>query len=163
MNKIAVLFLKEWTNSTVFTRIDKFYNLFGPEKSRDIAFFPSTVTRVHRWWISRVRSLVAHTYREFHSHGQHLRKQISWTKESVYIRKGFNSHVAAVLLFWDTNMAYVTCQNVLYLNLVTVHQYDAQSECNSTNSFCTMENSRYYVVFNVWSEEFWWRDNAWSP
>ena len=50
----------------------------------------------------------------FHSRGQHLCKFIG-TKESVYIRKEFNSHgmvwdtnMAAVSLFWDTNMAAVS-------------------------------------------------------
>ena len=47
----------------------------------------------------------------FHSRGQHICKFIG-TKESVYIRKEFNStglvwdtNMAAVTLFWDTNMA----------------------------------------------------------
>ena len=47
----------------------------------------------------------------FHSLGQHICKFIG-TKESVYIRKEFNStglvwdtNMAAVTLFWDTNMA----------------------------------------------------------
>ena len=50
----------------------------------------------------------------FHSRGQHLCKFIE-TKESVCLRKEFNSHnMAAVSLFWDTNMAPVTsCENTL--------------------------------------------------
>ena len=56
----------------------------------------------------------------FHSRGQHLCKFIG-TKESVCIRKEFNSHrtclglqLVAVSLFWDTNMAAVTsCENTL--------------------------------------------------
>ena len=58
----------------------------------------------------------------FHSRGQHLCKFIG-TKESVCIRKEFNSpiglvsrdtNMAAVSLFWDTNMAAVTsCENIL--------------------------------------------------
>ena len=50
----------------------------------------------------------------FHSRGQHLCKFIG-TKESVCIRKEFNSHrivlvhnMAAVSLFWNTNIAAVT-------------------------------------------------------
>ena len=50
----------------------------------------------------------------FHSRGQHLCKFIG-TKESVYIRKEFNStglvsdtNMAIVLLFWDTDMAAMT-------------------------------------------------------
>ena len=54
----------------------------------------------------------------FHSRGQHLCKFIG-TKESVYIRKEFNStglvwntNMAAVSLFWDINMTAVTsCEN----------------------------------------------------
>ena len=54
----------------------------------------------------------------FHSRGQRLRKLIG-TKESVCIRKEFNSHrigsdtnMAQVLFFWDTNMAPLTsCEN----------------------------------------------------
>ena len=65
----------------------------------------------------------------FHSRGQRLCKFIGM-KESVYIRKEFNSHrtgleqkngrrfivwetnMAAVSLFWDTNMAAMTsCEN----------------------------------------------------
>ena len=54
----------------------------------------------------------------FHSRRQHLCKFIG-TKEGVCIRKEFNSlrtglgiNMAAVLLFWDTNMAPVTsCEN----------------------------------------------------
>ena len=54
----------------------------------------------------------------FHSRGQHLCKFIG-TKESVYIRKEFNStglvwntNMAAVSLFWNTNMTAVTsCEN----------------------------------------------------
>jgi len=57
----------------------------------------------------------------FHSRGQHLCKFIR-TKESVCIRKEFNSHravwdtnMASVSLFWDTNMAAMTsCENTLY-------------------------------------------------
>ena len=26
-----------------------------------------------------------------------------------------------------------------------------------------MENSRHYVVFNVWNEDFWWHDNGDPP
>ena len=56
----------------------------------------------------------------FHSRGQHLCKFVV-TKESVCIRKEFNSHrtgwdtnMAAVSLFWDTSMAAVTsCENTL--------------------------------------------------
>ena len=58
----------------MFTRTGKFYNLFGPEKSRDIAFFPSTLKRVQTWWVSRVMSIVGGTYRALHSRGQHLCK-----------------------------------------------------------------------------------------
>ena len=68
--------------------------------------------------------LTKFSYRVFHSRGQHLCKFIG-TKESVYIRKEFNSHrtkfwdtinMAAVSLFWDTNMAAVTsCENTLRL------------------------------------------------
>ena len=50
------------------------------------------------------------TIERFHSRDQHLCKFMG-TKESVYIRKEFNSHrtgMAAVLLFWNTNMAAVT-------------------------------------------------------
>ena len=54
----------------------------------------------------------------FHSRGQHLCKFIG-TKESICIREEFNSHkigMAAVSLFWDTNMATVTsCVNSLLL------------------------------------------------
>ena len=58
----------------------------------------------------------------FHSRGQHLRKFIE-TKESVCIRKQFNSHRIGlghehgrrfIVLIWDTNMAAVTsCENTL--------------------------------------------------
>ena len=56
----------------------------------------------------------------FHLRGQHVCKFIG-TKESVCIRKEFNFHriglghnMAAVSLFWDTNMATVTsCENTL--------------------------------------------------
>ena len=54
----------------------------------------------------------------FHSRGQHLCKFIG-TKESVYIRKEFNSHRTGLghkhgrrLIVWDTNMAAMTsCEN----------------------------------------------------
>ena len=71
--------------------------------------------------------------------------------------------MAAVSFFWKTDVADVTCQNVLFLNLITVLQQDAKSECNSTTSFGTMENSQHCVVFNVWSEDFCWHDKAWFP
>ena len=54
----------------------------------------------------------------FHSRGQHLGKFIG-AKESVCIRNEFNSHriglpLAAVSLFWETNVAAVTsCENTL--------------------------------------------------
>jgi len=58
----------------------------------------------------------------FYSRGQQPCK-FTGTKESVYIRKEFNSHriglvlytnMAAVSLFWNTNMAAVTsCENAL--------------------------------------------------
>ena len=112
----------------MFTRSGKFYNLFGPEKSRDIAFFPSTLKRVQIWRVSRVRSFVAGTYRALHSRGLHLRKFLEQKKTFTY-EKGstptglvWNTNMVVVLLFWKTNMADVTYQNVLYLNLVTVHQ-----------------------------------------
>ena len=49
--------------------------------------------------------------------------QIYWTKGVVYIRRMFNSHrtgldtnMAAVSLFWDTNMTAVTsCENTLWV------------------------------------------------
>ena len=57
----------------------------------------------------------------FHPRGQQPCKFIG-TKESVYIRKELNSdriglvaNMAAVSLFWNTNMAAVTsCENALY-------------------------------------------------
>ena len=52
----------------------------------------------------------------FHSRGQYLFKFIG-TKKIVCIRKESNSHrigLAAVSLFWDTNMAAVlSCENSL--------------------------------------------------
>ena len=53
--------------------------------------------------------------------------QIYWKKESVYMRKDFNSqmfffwytNIAAVLLFWNTKMAAMTsCENALYVGEV---------------------------------------------
>ena len=67
----------------MFTRIGKCYNLFGPEESRDIAFFPSTLKRVQTWRVFRVGSFVAGTYRTLHSHGQHLRKFLEQKKAST--------------------------------------------------------------------------------
>ena len=58
----------------------------------------------------------------FHSRGQHLVCKFIGIKESVCIRKQFNSHRIGlgrqhgrgVLLFWDTNMAAMTsCENAL--------------------------------------------------
>ena len=52
--------------------------------------------------------------KRFHLCDQHLCKSIG-TKESIYIRKEFNSHrigfdtmMPAVSLFWNTNIASVT-------------------------------------------------------
>ena len=52
--------------------------------------------------------------------------QIYWKKESVYMRKDFNSqmffwytNIAAVSLFWNTKMAAMTsCENALYVREV---------------------------------------------
>ena len=65
-----------------------------------------------------VRLAETRTLERFHSRGQHLCKFIG-TKESVCIKKEFNSHrivLAGLSLFWNTNMATVTsCENVLYI------------------------------------------------
>ena len=65
------------------------------------------------------------TLERFQSLGHHLSKFIRITKESVRIRKEFNSqrigldwktNMVAVLLFWNTNMTDVTsCANALYI------------------------------------------------
>ena len=74
-------------------------------------------------------------YRErFHSHGKHLCKYIG-TKESVYIRKevkfpkGYSryTNMAAVSLFWNTNMAAVTYVKTLYIALKAI-----TVECNAS-------------------------------
>ena len=96
-----------------------------------LLFFPSTLKRVQTWRVSRVRSFVAGTYRALHSRGLHLRKFLEEKKAFTYEEGStptglvWNTNMAAVLLFWMADMADVTCQNVLYLNLVAVYQYDA--------------------------------------
>ena len=67
------------------------------------------------------------TIDHFHSRDQQPCKFIV-TKESFYIRKGFNSwptrlvwytNMAAVSLFWYTNLAAVTsCENDLYMEFI---------------------------------------------
>ena len=60
----------------------------------------------------------------FHSRGQHL-WIFTGTKESVYIRKEFNSHRICFehqhgrrFIVWDTNIAAVTsCENVLFTSV----------------------------------------------
>ena len=47
----------ERINSTVITCIGKFYHLFAPWNTTWHCFYPSTLTRVQRWRVSRIRSI----------------------------------------------------------------------------------------------------------
>ena len=107
-------------NIQIFTWSVTEFFLKRKRKERGIVFFlpqPPPVFRIcfhDRYELAPDH--IAWTIECFHSRGQHLCKFIG-IKESVYIREEFNSqrtdlghqcNMAAVSLFWDTNMAAVT-------------------------------------------------------